>query len=98
MSVVRKSVLHSTLFWAHLCCGVAAGLFILSMSVTGVLLTYEHQMVESAERRNHVAAEPGQVRLAADALAGRAKELAAGNQRLSLVFVADPTAPVAVSA
>jgi uncharacterized iron-regulated membrane protein len=98
MSLIRKSLLHRTLFWAHLCCGVAAGLFILSMSATGVLLTYEHQMVESAEHSNHVTAAPGQPRLSADALAATANGIDEGNQRLSLVFLADPTAPVAVSA
>jgi uncharacterized iron-regulated membrane protein len=85
------------LFWAHLGCGVAAGVFILSMSVTGVLLTYEHQIVEGANQRNHVAAVPGQTRLSADELAAAAGA-DGGNQRLSLVFDADPTAPVAVSA
>src|SRR6478736_3618238 len=98
MNPVRKSALHRTLFWAHLCCGVVAGLFILSMSATGVLLTYEHQMVERAELRNHVTAAPGQQRLSADALADAAKAAAETGQRLSLVFNADPTAPVAVSA
>src|SRR6478736_5454973 len=98
MNPVRKSALHRILFWAHLCCGVAAGLFILSMSATGVLLTYEHQMVERAERHNHVTAAPGQQRLSADALADAAKAAAGTGQRLSLVFNADPTAPVAVSA
>lgn len=33
------------LFWAHLSCGVAAGVLILVMSATGVLLTYEKQLV-----------------------------------------------------
>jgi uncharacterized iron-regulated membrane protein len=76
-------------------------LFILSMSVTGVLLTYEHQIVEKAEHRNHVTPLAGQSRLSADALADAARSAAASggeNGRLSLVFDADPTAPVAVSA
>ena len=32
-------------FWFHLGCGVSAGLVILMMSITGVLLTYERQMI-----------------------------------------------------
>ena len=101
MSIVTGSPLRRVLFWAHLCCGVIAGLFILSMSATGVLLTYEHQMVEAAEHRNHVRPAPGQSRLAVDALAQAARKAGAaeaGNARLSLVFDADPTAPVAVNA
>lgn len=43
MKLFRK-----TLFWLHLIAGVVAGLFILLMSLTGVLLTYERQMLEQA--------------------------------------------------
>jgi uncharacterized iron-regulated membrane protein len=32
-------------FWCHLVAGVAAGIVILIMSVTGVLLTYEQQIM-----------------------------------------------------
>jgi uncharacterized iron-regulated membrane protein len=101
MSIVTGSPLRRVLFWAHLCCGMLAGLFILSMSVTGVLLTYEHQIVEGAEHRNHVTPAPGQTRLSADALAdaAHAAAAAAGEKgRLSLVFEVDTTAPIAVSA
>ncbi|MEQ1573862.1 MAG: PepSY domain-containing protein, partial [Vicinamibacterales bacterium] len=38
------------IFWFHLSAGVTAGLVILLMSVTGVLLTYERQMVAWADR------------------------------------------------
>lgn len=41
--------IRSVFFWAHLSAGVVAGLVILMMSVTGVLLTYERQMIASAE-------------------------------------------------
>nr|WP_321510193.1 PepSY-associated TM helix domain-containing protein [uncultured Hyphomonas sp.] len=36
-------------FWAHFAMGLAAGVFVLLMSVTGVLLTYERQMVSAAQ-------------------------------------------------
>ena len=38
------------LFWGHLIAGCVGGLIILLMSLTGVLLTYERQMIASAER------------------------------------------------
>jgi uncharacterized iron-regulated membrane protein len=38
--------LRTLLFWPHLVAGVLAGALILLMSVTGVLLTYERQLVE----------------------------------------------------
>jgi uncharacterized iron-regulated membrane protein len=44
---------RSLLFWAHLVCGVVAGVVILLMSVTGVALTYEKQMLEWADARAH---------------------------------------------
>ena len=53
MSTVPGSLFRKILFWAHLSCGVAAGLIILLMSATGVLLTYERQMLDSAARGNH---------------------------------------------
>ena len=37
------------LYWPHLVCGVTAGILIFIMSVTGVLLTYERQMISWAE-------------------------------------------------
>jgi uncharacterized iron-regulated membrane protein len=52
---------RKVLFWSHLVAGVACGLVILMMSVTGVLLTYEHQLIARAEQpMRHVpaAADP----------------------------------------
>jgi uncharacterized iron-regulated membrane protein len=34
---------RKTIFWLHLACGVSAGVVVLMMSVTGVVLTYERQ-------------------------------------------------------
>lgn len=42
--------LRSVVFWVHLACGLTAGLVILMMSVTGVLLTYQKQMNQWADR------------------------------------------------
>jgi len=39
------------IFWCHLLCGVVAGTIILLMSVTGVLLTYERQMIAWSDKR-----------------------------------------------
>jgi uncharacterized iron-regulated membrane protein len=41
---------RTVLFWMHLACGVIAGIVVLIMSVTGVSLTYEKQMLEWADR------------------------------------------------
>lgn len=37
-------MIRNVIFWAHLCVGSVASLIILMMSVTGVLLSYEHQI------------------------------------------------------
>lgn len=39
------------IFWSHLAIGVAFGLVIAMLSVTGVLLTYERQLIEWADAR-----------------------------------------------
>ncbi|MEM7504419.1 MAG: PepSY-associated TM helix domain-containing protein [Pseudomonadota bacterium] len=48
--------LRPVIFWSHLVIGCAAGIVILVLSVTGVLLTYERQIVELVERRYTVTA------------------------------------------
>jgi uncharacterized iron-regulated membrane protein len=83
-------------FWAHLCCAIAAATFILIMSVTGVLLAYEHQLVAHAEQRNHVAVAPATVPLAAERLAEFARAAAPRAAGATLRFAAEATAPVAV--
>jgi uncharacterized iron-regulated membrane protein len=98
MAAVSGSLFRRILFWTHLACGVVAGLFILLMSVTGVMLTYEQQIVESAGRRNHVLVAEGTPRLTLDDLARAARTAAGENPRASLVISAEPGAPVAVSA
>ncbi len=37
-------------FWLHLACGVAGGIVIFTMCVTGALLSFERQMIEFSER------------------------------------------------
>ena len=97
MASVSGSLFRRILFWAHLGSGVAAGIFILLMSVTGVLLTYEHQIVAGAENRNQVVAAAGSQPLAIDKLAQAARAAAGDAPRISLVISAQATAPVVVS-
>jgi len=97
MTPAIGSVFRRTLFWSHLVCGVAAGLLILLMSATGVLLAYEKQLVAAAERGNRIAAAADAPRLTADALADKARAAAPDAQRLALVFNLDPAVPVTVT-
>lgn len=94
MAPVPGSLFRRILFWTHLGSAVVAGVFIFVMSASGVLLAYERQMTEAAARRNHVEAPPGAVRMDADQLAQIARSMGANP---SLVFQADPLAPVTVT-
>ena len=70
MKNVRRIV-----FWLHLATGVSAGAVVLIMSVTGVLLTYEKQMLRWADHAHlPAAASRGRRRTAADRSAGPGRQ------------------------
>lgn len=84
------------LFWVHLIVGCVMGLVVLMMSFTGVLLTYEQQMIAWAERGYH--APPPSADAQPMPLAGLLAKVAEGGEPPSSVtWEADLTAPVAVS-
>ena len=66
-------MVRSTIFWIHLVSGVAAGLVVLMMSVTGVILTYERQIVAWADRTAFPAPKPGAAKLTLEELVAAAK-------------------------
>ncbi|MES1243400.1 MAG: PepSY-associated TM helix domain-containing protein [Acidobacteriota bacterium] len=89
----RKAV-----FWIHLVVGVAAGIVILVMSATGVLLMYERQMTEWADRGYASAPPaPGTSRLPISTLVAKALETDPRAKPSSIALQADPDAPAAVS-
>jgi uncharacterized iron-regulated membrane protein len=66
--------IRSVLFWCHLATGVVVGTVVLLMSVTGVLLTYERQIVTWSETRAADHAAPAGARpLPIDSLLARAR-------------------------
>ena len=83
------------LFWMHLTSGVSAGLVILVMSLTGVLLTYERQLTEWADDIPVVAPPPeGRPPFGLEALAERARAARAAWPD-AITLRAEPNAPVA---
>ncbi len=80
------------LFWSHLVAGLAAGLVVLMLAVTGVLLTYEAQITQWTENRYDVSA-PGTLPLPADELAAIARAETDG-KATALTFENDPAAAV----
>ena len=65
--------LRRFVFWMHLVAGVSAGLVILLMSVTGVILAYEKQIIRWADDVSGPPATPGQPRLPLEDLVTRAR-------------------------
>ena len=66
-------LLHKIIFWSHLIAGVIAGAVIFLMSATGVILMYEHQLVEYAERDvRNVVPPVGAARLSLDEIVAKA--------------------------
>ncbi len=92
MKIFRK-----ILFWCHLCAGVTAGLIVLLLSVTGVLLTYEKQMIARADKSLYsvAAGSTNAAPLAPAALLAKVSE--AGTSPASLTLRADAAAPASVS-
>lgn len=88
--------LKKIIFWSHLIVGVCAGLVILSLSVTGVLLTYEQQIKKLAIT-GYDAETISSPRLSADQLAKIAIAKSRGAAS-SIIFEQDQFAPVTVSA
>jgi uncharacterized iron-regulated membrane protein len=95
MAAVPGNLFRRILFWMHLSAGVAAGVIIFVLSATGVLLTYESQLVEAAGRGNRVEVA-GRAPLSADALAAKVQQALPGENDLQLLFNADPAEPVRV--
>jgi uncharacterized iron-regulated membrane protein len=90
--------LRKFIFWCHLTTGAFAGLVILTMSVTGVLLTYQRQMTAWADSRNCRASSPSSAgpRLTAEALLARVRESQLPSPT-SITVRQDPAEPVAIA-
>ena len=86
------------LFWCHLATGVSVGLVVLVMSVTGVLLTYEKQMLARADARavRVPAPAPGARRLPVDVLMQRVARAESGTPT-TVTWLAGEAAPVRVA-
>ena len=85
---------RSILFWMHLAAGAFAGVVVLIMSVTGVALTYEKQMLEWADRRAWTAPSPADARpLPPETLLAQVSAAQPGTAPLGLTLRADRRAP-----
>jgi uncharacterized iron-regulated membrane protein len=88
---------RSCLFWAHLGSGVLAGLVILMMSVTGVLLTYERQLIAWSDRAALPGIEIREERASVQALLASATKHAGTASPSALTFARAPGQAVSVA-
>jgi uncharacterized iron-regulated membrane protein len=95
--VTLPTAIRQTFFWIHLGCGVVCGLVILMMSVTGVVLTYERQVLDWANRDLHAAPPTGATRLPVASLVAAVSAEAPDFTASAVTLEADPTAPAAIS-
>lgn len=88
---------RTVLFWMHLVAGSVAGVVVLIMSVTGVLLMYEKQMVAWADTHTYQAgpASPDAARLPIETLIAKVREARPDVMPATVTVQADPAAPAA---
>jgi uncharacterized iron-regulated membrane protein len=93
MKLFRKVI-----FWCHLAAGVTAGLVVLMMSVTGVLLTYEKQIIYWADTRGYQASppSPSAQRLSVETLLAKAREVRPNATPSTVTLRSDSSAPAEV--
>ncbi len=89
--------LRKFVFWVHLACGVGAGLVILTMSVTGVLLTYEKQMVQWSDREYWVAQPAPRTDAPLNVVIANARAHDPEARVAAVVVYADPDAPISAT-
>jgi uncharacterized iron-regulated membrane protein len=89
--------LRKIIFWCHLPVGVTAGVVILIMCVTGVLLAYEKQITLWADTRDYqTAPPPASVRhLSVDTLLASARNHR-GAAPVSIILRSNPAAPAEI--
>lgn len=89
---------RAAVFWAHLLTGVAVGVVVFVMSVTGALLTFQRELTAWADTRGMHAGPPtpGALRLPAGELIRRAAEQRSAAPT-AVTLRADPDAPASVA-
>jgi uncharacterized iron-regulated membrane protein len=91
------AILRKTIFWLHLTAGVVAGMVILIMSVTGVMLAYEKQIIAWADRDLRVAPTTNSTRLPIESLLAKVRESNPTNTPTAITLRAEPHLSVMVS-
>lgn len=89
---------RKVIFWGHLCAGLFAGVVVLIMSVTGVLLTYEKQMIAWADARAYSIAPPANAtRLPIEQLVNQARRVKTESPPTGVTLRSKNAAPIEVN-
>jgi len=89
---------RKVIFWLHLTGGIAAGILVLIMSLTGVALTYQKQMTTWADKRIHRVEPPAdQAPLSAELLLRKLEEARPSVIPASVTLSSDPEMPASVT-
>ncbi|MFI5076455.1 MAG: PepSY-associated TM helix domain-containing protein [Vicinamibacteria bacterium] len=90
--------IRTVFFWLHLAAGVTAGVVVFIMSATGVLLTFEKQLVYYADTRHiSLTPPPSAAPLPLDALLARVRAGGLAGEPSAVAVRRDPAAPVALT-
>jgi uncharacterized iron-regulated membrane protein len=87
---------RNLIFWLHLCCGVAGGIVIFIMCVTGALLSFEKNIIENIEYDQRFVAV-GATRLTPAEVLTKVVEAKPAAKPSAFVVQGDPAAAVMVS-
>jgi uncharacterized iron-regulated membrane protein len=89
---------RKVIFWIHLCSGVTAGVVVFTMSLTGVILTYERQINNWVAEQHYLPAGSQGTRMALEDLAVIARIANPEFEPTTMVLTNHPGAPVALRA
>ena len=89
--------LRTTFFWLHLTAGVVAGIIVFVMSVTGVALTYERQLIKWSDREFKSTPNSSAERMPVDRLVEEFRRQQPDAEPTAVTVAADPLEPVAVA-
>lgn len=93
-----KPTFHRLIFWGHLITGLLAGVVILSMAVTGLLISYEAQILDWVHRDLRVSKPaPTAVHLDVEALVAKVRETKPELAPTGITWKADPEMPVTLT-
>lgn len=93
-----KPTFHRLIFWGHLIAGLVAGVVILSMAATGLMISYEAQLIDWANRDLRVAPPAaGASHLDIETLLAKVRETKPDLNPSGITWKADPAMPVTLS-